>query len=164
MLLCADYCDLIVQTAAQRQKVFRGGLATNFSCSGAALHRRIRTILAARRGRRIAALVLVIALLTVLTGKLFGDKWGEYHIVRERRCRTGVPSMKRLQVQESHMTWLLSQNRRFMERLRMNSFRLLFTALQLNRYRFSDYLRWGTHQIILQVEADASGASASFFS
>ena len=30
MLLCADYCDLIVQTVAQRQKVFRGGLATIF--------------------------------------------------------------------------------------------------------------------------------------
>ena len=68
----ASYCDLIVQTAARCRNGSRAGLATNFSCSGAALHRRIRSILAARRGRRIASLVIIMLLLTVLTGKLFG--------------------------------------------------------------------------------------------
>ena len=66
------YCELIVQTAARCRNGFRAGIATNFSCSGAALHRRIRSVLTAKRGRRIASLVVLMLLLTVLTGKLFG--------------------------------------------------------------------------------------------
>ena len=77
------YCELIVQTAARRRNGFRTGLATNFSCSGAALHRRIMNILGAKRGRRFGLAVVLMLVLTVLTGKLFGVRNDRVHAERE---------------------------------------------------------------------------------